>query len=144
MFWGCLELRFGGLGVPKDLILGVQGSILTPFWVPFGCPQAPGQAPRDSLCSKVPVFQGRPGSIFGKILGGKWEPKVSQNAYKIDLKIDEFWSGFLKRFWKANGSPRGAKMLPKSIQKSMNFGVRFLMKFGCENGAKMDSKSFPK
>ena len=52
IIWGCLELRFGGLGVPKDLILGVQGSILAPFWVPFGSPQAPGQAPRDSLCSK--------------------------------------------------------------------------------------------
>ena len=79
MFWGCLELRFGGLGVPKDLILGVQGSILAPFWVPFGGPQAPGQAPRDSLCSK----------------GG----------------LDRF----LERFWEANGSPRGAKMTPKSI-----------------------------
>ena len=65
-------------GVPKDLILGVQGSILAPFWVPFGSPQAPGQVPRDSLSSK----------------GG----------------LDRF----LERFWEANGSPRGAKMVPKS------------------------------
>ena len=81
--WGC----FGVSGAPfwrpggaqRSDFGGVQGSILAPFWVPFGTPQAPGQAPRDSLCSK----------------GG----------------LDRF----LERFWEANGSPRGAKMIPKSI-----------------------------
>ena len=56
MFWGCLELHFGGLGVAKDLILGLQGSLWGPFWVPFGDPQAPGQAPGDSLCSKGGLY----------------------------------------------------------------------------------------
>ena len=56
MFWGRLELHFGGLGVTKDLILGVQGSLWAPFLVPFGDPQAPGQAPGDSLCFKGGLY----------------------------------------------------------------------------------------
>ena len=51
MFWGCLELRFGCLGVAKDLILGVQGSLWGPFWVPFGDPPF-----GDSLCSKGGLY----------------------------------------------------------------------------------------
>ena len=31
MFWGCLELHFESLGVPREMSLGVQGLI----WVPF-------------------------------------------------------------------------------------------------------------
>ena len=68
MFWGCLELRFGGIGVPKDLILGAQGSLWVQFWAPVGDPQASGQAPRDSLCSK---------GGLDRFLERFWEPNGS-------------------------------------------------------------------
>jgi len=63
------------------------------------------------------VFQGRPGSIFGEILGGKWEPKGSQNASKIDLKIDEFWSAFFNEIWVRKWSQNGVQKLPKMKPK---------------------------
>ena len=40
------------------------------------------------------MFQGRPGSILGAILGAKWEAKGAKMPPKIDLKIDEISSAF--------------------------------------------------
>ena len=50
------------------------------------------------------MIQGRPGSIFGAILGAKWEAKGAQMPPKIDLKIDEissaFFDGILIETWR--------------------------------------------
>ena len=108
MFWECLGLRFGGLGVPKDLILGVQGSPWAPFWVAFGNPQAPGQAPRDSLCSK---------GGLDRFLARFWEPNGSPRGAKILPKSIKKSMNFGMRFSMKFGYENGAKMGPKSLPK---------------------------
>ena len=63
---GALGLRFGSLDASKGSILRVLGSLWAPFLVTFEGPEAPGHAPVG-----LSVLQGRPGSIFGAILGSK-------------------------------------------------------------------------
>ena len=56
MLWdsmlGALGHRFGSLDASKGSILRVLGSLWAPFLVTFEGPEAPGHAPRGSLCSR--------------------------------------------------------------------------------------------
>ena len=49
---GALGLRFGSRETSKCSILRVLGSLWVPFLVTFEGPEAPGHAPKASLCSK--------------------------------------------------------------------------------------------
>ena len=77
------------------------------------------------------MFQERPGSIFGQILGAKWGPKGSQNASKIDLKICEFWNSFFNEIWLRKWSKNGAQKLPKMKPKFIKNSSKILLIFAC-------------